>query len=113
MNEKGIIMGVLAKLKVICSRKHKKIRITQQGKKKWVSLIEFISSDRRILSPYVIFKAKILLKAWYNEFREDSGEPMLFLIEDKLTTSSALNGLKSSLNQRLQRSKRRSIECFF
>jgi hypothetical protein len=28
MDEKGIMMGVLAKLKVICSRKHKKTRTT-------------------------------------------------------------------------------------
>ena len=62
MDEKGIMMGVLAKLKVICSRKHKKMRITQQGKREWVSLIECISSNGRVLSPYVIFKAKALNK---------------------------------------------------
>ena len=73
MDEKGIMMGVLAKLKVICSRKHKTTRTTQQGSREWVSLIECISSDGRVLSPYVIFKAKVLNKAWYNEFRKDGG----------------------------------------
>jgi hypothetical protein len=73
MDEKGIMMGVLAKLKVICSRKHKKTRTTQQGKREWVSLIECISSDGRVLSLYVIFKAKALNKDWYNEFRKDGG----------------------------------------
>jgi hypothetical protein len=73
MDEKGIIMGVLAKLKVICSRKHKKTRTTQQGSREWVSLIEYISSNGRVLSPYVIFKAKQLNKAWYDEFRKDGG----------------------------------------
>jgi len=38
-----------------------------------VSLIECISSDGRVLSPYVIFKAKNLLKDWYNEFRKEGG----------------------------------------
>jgi hypothetical protein len=62
MDEKGIMMGVLAKLKVICSRKYKKTRTTQQGKREWVSLIECISLDGRFLSLYVIFKAKALNK---------------------------------------------------
>lgn len=38
-----------------------------------MSLIECISSDRRVLTLYVIFKAKVLLKDWYNEFRKDRG----------------------------------------
>lgn len=73
MNEKGIMIRVLAKLKVICSRKHKKTCITQQGNKEWVSLIKCISSNRRVLSPYVIFKAKHLLKDLYNKFQQDRG----------------------------------------
>jgi hypothetical protein len=73
IDEKGIMMGVLVKLKVICLRKHKKTRTTQQGKREWVSLIECISSDGRVLSLYVIFKAKALNKDWYNEFRKDGG----------------------------------------
>ena len=73
MDKKGIMIGVLAKLRVICSRKHKQNRTTQQGKREWVSLIKCISLDRRVLSLYVIFKAKLLLKDWYNEFRKDRG----------------------------------------
>jgi hypothetical protein len=34
-------------------------------------LIKCISSDRRVLSLYIIFKAKHLLKDWYNEFQKD------------------------------------------
>ena len=67
MDEKGVMIGVLAKVRVICLRKHKKTRTTQQGSREWVSLVECISSDGRVLSPYVIFKAKVLLKDWYNE----------------------------------------------
>jgi hypothetical protein len=33
IDEKGIIIGVLAKYKVIYSRKHKKTQTTQQGKR--------------------------------------------------------------------------------
>ena len=72
IDEKGIIIGVLIKLKVIYLRKYKKTRITQQGKREWVSLIECISSNGRILSLYIIFKVKALNKDWYNEFKKDS-----------------------------------------
>jgi hypothetical protein len=73
MDEKGIMMGILAKLKVICARKLKHTRTTQQGSREWVSLLECISSDGRVLTPYVIFKAKHLNKAWYDEFRKHEG----------------------------------------
>lgn len=64
MDEKGVIMGILAKVRVICSRKTKKPKITQQGSREWVSLIECISSSGQVLSPFVIFKAKVLYKDW-------------------------------------------------
>lgn len=73
IDKKGIMIGVLVKLKIICLRKHKKTRTTQQGKREQVSLIKCISSDRRVLTLYVIFKAKVLLKDQYNEFRKDRG----------------------------------------
>jgi hypothetical protein len=64
MDEKGIIIEILAKVRVICSRKTKAPKIIQQGSREWVSLIEYISSDGRVLSLYVIFKAKVLFKNW-------------------------------------------------
>jgi hypothetical protein len=51
MDEKGVMVGVLAKLKVVCSRSNKKPYITQLGNREWVSLIECISLDGRVLSP--------------------------------------------------------------
>jgi len=38
---------------------------------------------------------------------------VLFLIKAGLTTSFALNGLRLYLNQRPQRLRKESIECFF
>ena len=50
INEKGIIIGVLSKLKVVVSRRNKKPYITQPGSQEWVSMIKCISIDRRVLS---------------------------------------------------------------
>jgi len=51
MNEKGVIVKVLAKQKVVCSRTNKKPYMTQPGNQEWVSLIKCVSSDRQVLSP--------------------------------------------------------------
>jgi hypothetical protein len=62
IDEKGVMIGVIAKLRVVVLRKNKKPYITQQGKREWVLLIKCILLDRRVLSPFVIFKYKALLK---------------------------------------------------
>jgi hypothetical protein len=64
IDEKGVMIGVLAKQRVICSRRTKNPKTTQQGSREWVSLIKCISSDGRVLSPYVIFKTKVIYKDW-------------------------------------------------
>ena len=66
MDKKGFMMGVIAKLKVIISKyefggKH----MTQCGNRDWVSLIECVSMDGRVLKPWIIFKAKLKQKAWF------------------------------------------------
>jgi hypothetical protein len=47
MDEKGVMMGYIGKVKVIVSKYDKKIYITQLGNRKWASLIECISQDGR------------------------------------------------------------------
>ena len=66
IDEKGFIISIIAKLKVIILKyefgsKH----ITQCGNRDWVSLIECVSIDGRVLKPWIIFKAKLKQKAWF------------------------------------------------
>ena len=70
IDEKGFIQGVVAKLRVIISKHERKTAMTQYGNREWVSLVECISIDRRILKPWVIFKAKQQQKAWYEVLEE-------------------------------------------
>ncbi len=44
IDEKGIMMGVLAKVNVVCPRRLSKVYITQAGSREWVSMIECICS---------------------------------------------------------------------
>ena len=66
MDEKGIMMGLIGKVRVIVSKYDKKIYMTQPGNREWVSLIECISLDGRRIRPWVIFKAKQHQKAWFS-----------------------------------------------
>jgi hypothetical protein len=71
MDEKGVMMGVLAKLHIVVSRSQKKPFITQPGSREWVSMIECICRDGRVLSPWIIFKGKQQLHAWFSEHFPD------------------------------------------
>jgi len=51
MDEKGVMMGLIGKVRVIVSKYDKKIYMTQPGNREWVSLIECISLDGRRIRP--------------------------------------------------------------
>ena len=63
MDEKGFMMGVIAKLRVMISKHEKKAYMTQSGNREWVSLIECVSMTGKLLPLWIIFKGKQLLKA--------------------------------------------------
>ena len=42
--------------------------MTQYGNREWVSLIEYILVDGRILSPYIIFKVVVHQRVWFNAY---------------------------------------------
>jgi len=73
MDEKGFMQGVIAKYKVMVSKyDKKKAYMTQCGNREWVSLIECVSMDGRSLPPWIIFKGKLIQKAWKEALK--SGE---------------------------------------
>ncbi len=50
MDEKGFMMGVIAKLRVMISKHEKKTYMTQPGNREWVSLLECVSLTDKSLS---------------------------------------------------------------
>ena len=70
MDEKGFMQGVVGKLKVMISKYKRKAYMTQCGNREWVSLIECVSVGGRVLSPYIIFKAAVHQRAWFNAYPE-------------------------------------------
>jgi DDE superfamily endonuclease len=65
MDEKGVMMGYIGKVKVIVSKYDKKIYMTQPGNREWASLIECISQDGRRTRPWAILKGKQHQDAWF------------------------------------------------
>lgn len=59
MNEKGVMQGVIAKLRVMISADERKKYMTQCGNRVWVSFIECVSMGGNVLRFWVIFKAVV------------------------------------------------------
>jgi hypothetical protein len=70
MDEKGIMMGSVGKIKVVVSRDELQNYIVQDGSREWVSLIECISTSGRLLPPWIIFKGKQHQKVWYDSLKK-------------------------------------------
>ena len=64
INEKGMLQGIIGKMKVIILKHKKKQYMTEPGNCEWVTLIESISliPCRRRLQPWIIFKGKQHIK---------------------------------------------------
>jgi hypothetical protein len=58
MDEKGVMLGFISKVRVIVSKYDKKVYMTQPGNQEWASLIKCISLNGRRTRLWVILKAK-------------------------------------------------------
>jgi hypothetical protein len=59
IDEKGAIMGVIGKLKVIVSKHEKKPKMTQDRSREWATMIKCVSLLGQVLSKWIIFKGKV------------------------------------------------------
>ncbi len=62
---------VIAKLWVMIFKYEKKIHMFQYDNQEWVSLIEYIFMNEKILKSWIIFKEKLQAKIWYKVLKED------------------------------------------
>ena len=66
MDETGTSLGSAGSMRVICPRDSLQVYRAQDGSREWVSQIECISADGRLLPMFLIFKGKRQMKAWFN-----------------------------------------------
>ena len=87
MDEQGYAMGLIGKSRVVTVAKSMyKAVIKQDGNREWTSLIECVSATGEKLKIWIIFKAKIIQKRWY-EALEEGG---YIAVSDKGWTDSEL-----------------------
>ena len=65
MDEKGFLMGLVAKAKVPCRRGRRNPRVTHDGKRELVTVVESISGAGYALTPFVINKGAGHYLGWY------------------------------------------------
>lgn len=70
MDEKGFMMGLAAKAKVLCRRGRRNPRVTHDGKRELVTVIETVGADGSVLSPFVINKGAGHYMGWYKNLTE-------------------------------------------
>ena len=56
MDEKGFLLGIALKVKVICRRGRKNPRYSQDGNREIVTVIECVSAAGEVLTPMYIYK---------------------------------------------------------
>src|SRR5450432_3791754 len=76
-DEAGFLMGVIATAKVVTSSESRnRPKTAQPGNREWVSIIQGINSYGWSIPPFIIFKGRNHLSAWY----EDSDLPQDWVI---------------------------------
>jgi DDE superfamily endonuclease len=71
VDEKGFMMGMASKCKVICQRSRRNPKLTQSGNRESVTVIESVSGDGIALPPMVINKGKAHYVGWYAGITEE------------------------------------------
>ncbi len=71
MNKKRFMQRVITKLRVMIFKYEKKTHMIQCNNQEWVSLIECIFMNERVLKLWIIFKEKVQQKNRYKVLKED------------------------------------------
>jgi hypothetical protein len=67
-NESGFQMGVIGTIKVVTgSERRARPDLIQLGDREWVTLIQSIYAARYATPPFIIYKGRVHISAWYEE----------------------------------------------
>jgi len=88
MDEKGFMMGKGERCKVICRRGRENPRLTDDGSREGVTVIEAISVSGIVLPPMLINKGEAHYIGWYAALRK--GDPATFSYSKKGWTDQEL-----------------------
>jgi len=72
MDEKGFVMGLAARAKVLCRRGRRNPHVTHDGKRELITVIEMICGNGSVLSPFIINKGAGHYLGWYSNLSEEN-----------------------------------------
>jgi acetylornithine/succinyldiaminopimelate/putrescine aminotransferase len=71
MNEKGFLMGMASRSKVVCRKGKRNPKYVHDGNRELISVLECLSATERVLPPLVVTKGKSIVAGHYIEGQED------------------------------------------
>jgi len=73
VNEKGFLLGISSREKVLCRSTRKNPRLIQEGGREWITLVETIGAGGETIASYVIYKGEAQYLGWHDyEEREEA-----------------------------------------
>jgi hypothetical protein len=67
-DETGFQMGVIGSMKVVTgSERRKRPRLVQPGNREWVTVIQSICAAGYAIPPFIIYKGRVHISAWYED----------------------------------------------
>ena len=91
MDEKGFILGLSNKAKVIVRRgRRQPARETQDGSREWITVVETCCAKSTMLPPMVIFQDKGLYCGWFDADADYADQTAIFVHSEKGFTTNGL-----------------------
>lgn len=91
-DETGFQMGVISTAKVVTgSERRGRPFKTQPGNREWVTVIETIAANGRVLDPLIIFKGKKVQKFWFNELKRPGYQYWSITVSDNGWTNDKIS----------------------
>ena len=73
-DEKGFMLGMSNRAKVICRAGRRPPRVTQDGARELITVIETVCAAQFVQPPMVIYKGSAHYRGWYTELEEAEGD---------------------------------------
>ena len=102
MDEKGFLMGQSAKAKVICRTRRRNPRVTQDGSREMITVIESVNASGFVLPPFIIYKGTGHYMGWY-QFIEPEEASFAYSSKGWTDEKLALRWLKDIFEFKTQR----------
>ena len=88
-DEKGFMMGLATRVKVICKREKKNTWKRQLGKREMITVLETVSAGGSVLPLMIIYKGQAHYKGWTALVEEE--DEAFFAVSDKGWTSRTIS----------------------